>query len=569
MSWIFGCYRFDGVEESEIPTIPEKLQEHSLFESPRISIYSDTSSPIVYNSINENSGIVISGMGIDITDSQIYMGDSWAACESVESLDGQFVQVEWREEKLILSTDSVGLRKFYIYAEENYVLFSTRLDILTALVPDPAIDLNALGSYYSLIFSLRQHDTLIEQISSTSPGGRVILTPNRYHETVSQWQESSAADQDIVELLSKFTSVSDKNGYDTTLCFSAGLDSRTLLALMNSEIPGKFTNFCTGHESLPDLQIANEICRNEKLPLTTKLYNPEEIADLNSFLREISLRTNMLFGLENSLFFHGVREISRENSLLIDGAFGELLRAMLGNRLLFNGKEALTKSVPSVFPQYLGKPIPDFFAASAQEKLAEGSRDDCEEVFRNMPSINSIPLDKWVDLFVIRYRLAKEDSGYIDSIMPNIMPFAQNSVLSKMLLTPRTEKNHNRINRKIISGFYPRLMRYSLIRNDFRVPYFSCKNNYFSALLYTVLKKSKKGYSNDIALRMVLQCEKEIRQRLSSKTFENCKIYNHELIRELCEESLVEKRRDSAAQLLAFLNFDYWQQLCENREFTL
>lgn len=570
MSWILGIYKFDGNENSDLPKFPEKLNSYSVFQSIHFSIYSDINSNLVYSSIAEKSGKIISGIGIDIERSKIYLGDSWVSSDSFKNLDGQFAHISWNNEELTMNTDSAGLRKFYIYdVDENYVLFSTRLDLLTALIPNPTININALGSYYSLIFSLRQTDTIINDISSTSPGGKITITPNRYHEQVKQWKESHSSDIDIVELLCRFTSVSKKNGFDTTLCISAGLDSRTLLALMNKEIPGEFSNFCTGAESLPDLLIAKDICKNEELFLSSVPYTPENIPNLYQFLQKISLRTNMLFGLENALFFDGVNSIKNENSILIDGAFGELLRAMLGNKLLFNGKQSLLNSDPSVFSQFLGKSIPSFFSGKCRTEFEEGLNEDCENVFQNMPDLKLMPLDKWIDLFIIRYRLAKEDSEYIDSIMPNIMPFAQNSVLNKMLSTSRTKKNHNRINRKIITKFYPRLKKYNLIRNDYKVPYFSCKNNYFSAALYTFLRKTKKGYSNDITLRMVEKCEIMIRKRIISPEFRECDSYRHDQIRELCDDVFIRKNQDSASELLTFLNFDFWQQQCENQDLYL
>lgn len=565
MSWIFGIYKYkNDVQEINIPA---KLKKFELYNSDTFTIYSDISSKIVFSDINEHEGVLVSGIGLDNNQGKLLIGNAWNEKLNFNELDGQYAFLKWSNDDLYLQTDKVGLRKFYIFHDQNkkFSLFSTRLDIVTAAIPNPTINMSALGSYYSLIFSLRKQDSIINDVTKTSPGSVIKFTKEKCNEDYKEWSPSETVDNNIIDMLENTVSLPYKNGYGTILSFSGGLDSRSLLALLNTNVKEKLEAFCAGDRELPDLLLAEEICHKENIPLIKEFYAPQKMGNLYLHLKDVSLRTNMLFGLQNSLFFSGLKNIKSNNSIIIDGAFGELLRTMLGNKLFFNGRKDLLNSDPEVFKKYFSKKVPDFFNSNAKNLFSEGLDSDCESVFKSMPKTSEITVDKWIDLFMIRYRLGSEDSEYIDSVIPNIMPFAQHSILSAMLSIPRSKKTNNKINHQIISKMYPRLKGYPLIRVNRKVPYITSYNNIFSALYFKFMPL----YYDNMSSQIVKECFDEIAERINSSSFKACEYYDHEYVFQLFNNFSETECNDTASILLDFFNFDFWQQQCFNKDINI
>ncbi|MBN1983222.1 MAG: hypothetical protein JW795_16930 [Chitinivibrionales bacterium] len=575
MKWFFGFYRLGCADFfTGDCAIPDAVLPFLVFTNRRFTLYGDhpESSPTDAPIPKGEQGTIVCGYGLCLMEDSVKFIPNHELPTHIfhtntSRPEGQYAWVAWNAEQVTIGCDAIGLRKIYSYTDEEKRLFyfSTRLDIITSIIKDRRIQFEALGSFYKYVNPLRLFDTFVKGVQSSGPGTTITLSPlssNHASTHNQQWQVWPSHRFAIDNLLERIALAPLCAGYATILSLSAGVDSRTLLAIYLKNRHSDFSAYSAGSAELADLVVAQGICRDESIPLLPFFFNPYQIEDLYGFLREVALRTNLFFDLSNALYFWGIKNspINHGKSVIVDGYFGEIMRCSYGNKLVFHGKEKILKHDPTVFDDWYNKPIPAIFSGDVRELLNKGGRKDAQQVFIDMPPPERNALEQWTDLFTIRYRLCTQDSGYMDSIMPNIMPFTLDCALNTILCLNKKEKANNKINRGIISSRYPSLKKYPLVSKDLIVPFMSCRNNRLLTAYRILMKKIHTPYHETIHQKILLTLKQTILDTISSQEVRECGYYDKEKLPHYAASFYAHADPYSAHELMEFLAIDYWRQ---------
>jgi hypothetical protein len=242
---------------------------------------------------------------------------------------------------------------------------------------------------------------------------------------------------------------------------------------------------------------------------------------------------------------------------------------MLGNKLLIFGKKRLLQNDTTIFTDVLTKSRPGFFSQDVVNQFNKGIVEDCQNVFINMPPVTAKNIEYWINLFIVHYRLGLENSGYIDSIVPNIMPFTQDKLLRAMFQMPRRSRENNKTNLHIISQNCSRLQKIPLVRDDQRIPFFTSYKNTLSAVYSLVQKKLFRHFKEDIHIKMIGAMKNPIMSKIRSQAVRECGYYNTKHLEALTNDIYNHKNMTHALELLDFLNIDFWREHCRQKDLII
>lgn len=527
----------------------------------------------LFNS-NESESWVICGTGISSNNSKYYQLDknSWQKRLEGSSLDrtdldGHFSIVHISKNQLQVYTDTFGVRKvYYCEDDENYYL-SSRMDWLTQHIKNKQINFEELSSYWNLQYILNAEKTFIQDITTAGPEAEITISSDGLTKNNRWWtpKEQNISVEEVINRLEDITTLPLTVNRKPLLGLSGGMDCRTLLAFLDNKCSKETSLFSFGDNSHPDISVAKDISKTLEMNhfITTKELLPE--AELFEAVKKHILRTEMHFPVDYYNIFSTFSNLSEKGYTFIDGAAGEFMRNRTGNRLIHRFK--LNPSIDPVplMRDQLKSGRFTFFNSEINNQLDQGAIKALEGATKILPSLKDVSAYQWVDLFLIRYAFWGDSCGYLDSQIPNYMPFAQPSLLEAIYNLPIEKKVNNKINLSIIKKLSPKLAKEPLVRENVKAPYFTSYHNIYSTLWTRMATKLGRRFINPSPLIFFNQMQNTIRERLFSANVKSVSYYDHQILKSEFEKAVKTKNLNSADNILTWLSLDIWRETIENR----
>lgn len=570
MSWIFGIFFKESGSRSEteryLPFNGSKIVKNV---TNRISLI--MSGPQLTGILKLSEGnydkAIVAGTGIDTEAFRILSDEMWKTTLprfSQNRPDGQYAALCWCESEVLLYNDPMGIRKWFVAELDEVILFSTRLDLLTAALPNPEIDFSALGSWWNLIFKLSTQKCFIRDVMQSGMKCTITISSSGAEETHRPWApEPVTTDQEtVMDLLGKYMSIPANSSYNTLLSLSGGMDSRTMLAILLG-MRHKTLIYTAGEKYLPDSSMAERIASSLNLPIHFNNFSRFDPRSLYPQLEDTILRFTMFFKPQDALFFRDLLSTGKKQFFL-DGAFGEIYRRSLGIQILTAGKKKLLDKNPEVLLKYFKQTRQKLFTDEISEILRRSMFNDIEKLFIDMPDTSTMGLELWLDLLIVRYRLDMDDMGGIDSLIPNIMPFTQHTLLNHLFSLPNDKKSHSIMNRKIIARYTPYLKQFPLIRNNIETPYFTVSNNYLSMVWTKAVQRLRGHYIYKQPAEFIKVIHPYLEEQIFDRETTDCALFNIPKLKHTIT-NLKSIQPEETNLLFDFLNINTWRRLC-NKE---
>ncbi len=99
------------------------------------------------------------------------------------------------------------------------------------------------------------------------------------------------------------------------------------------------------------------------------------------------------------------QKLYESGKVIIDGAYGEIIRREFLSRVLFMGKDAVTKKGAKKFYEFIKLNHGDFFQDEVNDIFYESTLEKINIAFESMPDYKSIGLENWLDYFSMIYKL--------------------------------------------------------------------------------------------------------------------------------------------------------------------
>lgn len=521
----------------------------------------------------KESSWIICGTGISNNNGIYYQltKDNWSDRLSKgnsldrTNLDGHFSIIHIKDDQLNIYTDTFGIRKVY-YCEdnENYYL-SSRLDWLIQHIDKKGINFDELASFWKLQYILNAEKTFIEDIYTAGPEAKITISSTGITKKNNWWTpkvEDTSVDE-VIQRLKSITTLPLSISRKPLLGLSAGMDCRTLLAFLDNECHDDTALYSFGDETHPDIAIAIKISKMLKMPhiITQKSLLAEQ--ELFEEVKKHIIQTEMHFPIDYYNIFSTFPNLSSQGYTFIDGAAGEFMRNRTGNRLIHRFKlNPSIDPIPLMITQLKSGKF-SFFNQDIENKMEDGVFNALEKVTSKLPLLKDVSPYQWVDLFLIRYAFWGDSCGYLDSLIPNYMPFAQPSLLNAIYNLPIKEKVNNKINLKLINELSPKLTKFPLVREGISAPYETGYHNIYSTIWTKLAKKLGKQYTNSAPLSFINQLKHIIKERLFSDDVKAVSYYNHQKLKREFENAINTNSIQSADNILTWLSLDIWREKIE------
>jgi asparagine synthetase B (glutamine-hydrolysing) len=390
-------------------------------------------------------------------------------------LDGHFVALRWNDKLIECYTDQFGLRTLFFARTKNCVALSTRSDWLARFTGRNEINFEQFGSHW-LTFNQFSHESLIRDLSRLGPNGTAICTADSISLRHTPWLPDGLrrSKQDAIELLQSFSNPDLPLDKKLAFGLSGGLDSRVLLAVMQSSRRQPFSLFLFGHPHEPDVRIAQEIAAAEGIDqefFSELLPFPDDVINrLVEYEGEMQLVSPMSLWLK--LRFYS--ELHQKNNVIIDGGFGEIARRQFMNRALIRARSLLMQGQTAQLFPYIATHRASIFNQEIEREMQKGVATQLARVWQEMPSIADIGAETFADLLVVRYRYANyagAGQASMDNEIVSYMPFIQPSYVNAAFGLPLNEKRNGRFYREILRTQRPGLTRHVLVKGTTTYPF--------------------------------------------------------------------------------------------------
>ncbi len=574
MSWIFGFFSKNNIANLNIDF--PSIHLPTLYQTKNEKLYIATGGlkeTCLHGSFSDiielkmENGWIVAGVGIELHSDSCRLLSSldWQSVLSspipdFNNLDGHFIIVRWQENKIEFFNDQLGLRTIYFYKCDEGIAFSTRLDWIAKLIKSPSIDFEAFGPRW-LTFNQLSHQSFLFETTRLPPGGSAVCTSDSLSIQKSNWlpNESKYSERYFENMVSAL--INPQNIEDTSITFglSGGLDSRFLLAIfLHNQKKIKIHNW--GHPQHPDVEIAQKIIKQENLE-STYIEQPIPSADeCITLLREYESHTCMNEPASSILKLRYYLKLQLHNKLMIDGGFGEIARRIHLNRIMYKGRKALRSGNPQSLLPFLELKRGNIFNDDTLRLMEEGSKAQIESVWEDMPPINEMGEENFIELFAIRTRVPNWgtfEQSRLDCDILNYMPLVQPSLLHKIFQIPISERIHGKLFKSSIYKRYPSLARFPLVRGNLTHPF---NLNSFQAFAWTKIKsKMRLGFINPLPFLFLDRLSEFIMDTVLSESVKSFSAYNYPVLLKKIEDYYSGKK-ELQTQIDWWLSFEIWRQ---------
>jgi hypothetical protein len=561
MSWFIG---FCGEKEKN-KLDKAKLPESQIFESEDFFI-AVGSKGFLSSSFFEKNDIVyaVAGVGIDLKNKKFLNKEDWGKYLTVKSIDkpdGHFCGIIKYKEEVRLFTDVTGLRDILIFQNDDGIYFSTRTYFLTKVLPIE-INFHEFGSRWLLINQI-SGESIFKNITRLCKGDSLTILGAQCKLEKNNWMPVKVnpdyADR-FEEKLTSLIYLGLENNYNLSLGLSGGFDSRLILSYL---IKSDFTNWGThtfGDPKSPDSIISGIIAKDLKLRHTHYFSNLLNSSELVSKIQRYVLQTGVVGPASSILNLQYYDHIDKENTIIIDGGFGEIYRREFAYRLLFNTKDAIYNIEIEKIANNLRLNRADIFNNDVKLIMEDGAKAQIQNIIGQLPPASEIGIENWLDIFSIKTRMCNfegPEQSRVDGLVLSYMPFAQRSLLEMFSAIPLKDRINGKFLRSLLKKNSPRLTKYSLVKGDVICPYFLSSMQ--SRVYAKVKTKLGLNYKNEIRNEFLNSLKEYIFDTIQSASFKNCEYYNHKNVRDIVNE-FYDGNKLLASQVDWWLAFEIFRQ---------
>lgn len=488
---------------------------------------------------NEKQGWIVSGIGLKSNGvgSTIFKKEDWSEhLDILNNIDGHFVAAKWNEERIVFESDPLGLRDIYVSESKSNIIFTTRVDWL-AKCHKLEINFNEFGSRW-LLFNQITNNSVFQGVERIVSGKKATIALNGYDIKYynSNWLPDEQSQNIDVRSYSKnlksLIFIDDKQ----SLGLSGGMDSRVILSYL-LEGNSSWDTFTFGNPKHPDSLISQSLVTDYNIKHKQYQAGLPTTENLISKIRDYSIQTIVNNGASAIYQSLNYSSMSNQHSILIDGCLGEIWRREFFYRLYFNGKKSiLNKDAKSIIPN-ISLPHADIFTEEINNLMMNGIEDQLHYWFENLPPIEKIGVENWIDLFALKTRMPNyfsHEQTIIDDVVTSIMPFAQMSLIKNLFNVPISLRKNSSMLRNLININSPSLKKYPLVKGSSTHPYYF--NSLQSRILNQFRKKFNRNTYKDNSREQLLNILKPyILDVTSSASFKNSEMYDHKKVKNIIE----------------------------------
>ncbi len=475
MSWLFGFYskrKFHSDHISAYHPPAEKIISTSKY----YIAGGGNSGTFLYGSVRELLKYFICGMGISENAEKFLDESDWKNIilnhpAGIDKLNGHFCGAIAGTNSITLFTDQLGLREFHIYEDSSGWYFSTKLDLLLKLRKFE-IDFEQFGSRWLLVNQLSDSG-IIKDVLRINGGTRVKFENNDIDVRKNFWlpaYDQIVNPEEFNEKLNRVVHIGINSGRKISLSLSGGLDSRLILSalLRRGNCGWDSITFKTG--ATADILTAQKIAGDYSFPhrlIDAERHGPEEILKRAFEYAGATYCAESILAGQNMLEYNSLPD----NSVLIDGGFGEIWRREFLKRFYYTGRKALQERNYERIISYLKLTRAEIFNEEAQALMKQGVINQTAEIIDKLPPEDEIGFENWLDLFSVKTRLVNyyaPEQARTDNYTVSYMPFAQLYMLN--VLFGAKDKNE-KVFKKIIRQNSPSLAGYKLAKGNISYPF--------------------------------------------------------------------------------------------------
>lgn len=560
MSWLFGYFGNTDRLEITSPDIP--LYQ---FKNPNLVLFSGGNTKTsFFKSNSPESCWAVVGVGLESENDgyRILNNTTWDSKLNsdqicLSSVNGHFVAIKYYNNEIKFFTDELGLRDIYIVQLQNGFGFSTRIDWIKYFIK-PSIDLKEFGSRW-LLQNQISRNSIIKNVkrlvcsNATLKGNSISIEPN-------DWQPNfeMPGNREVFEaVLRQLLKIKDRR---ILLSLSGGLDSRLLLSYLVNLDFNRWETHTFGDPDHPDSKAASALLKS--VGYRNKIINDEipskdNLAKLVKAYSVQSIVTNPVSSILNLRYYN---RITNESSVIIDGGFGEIWRRAFANRLLFFGKNALSKKDSKAVSAFLRYYRADIFSAETLIEMESGLFNQLNNLFNSLLDANQIGSEKWIDLFSIRSRLTNyysPEQVRIDQYAVSFMPLVQKDILNLLFGLNESDKRNGKLFKQLIRRNSIQLTKHQLVKGNITHPFNSSS---LSARLHSRIK-SKLGLS--FQSRDQVEFHKSLKEFIGdivvSADVRNYEYYDRNKIEKMLHDYLTNDDKYNS-EIDWFLSFELFRQ---------
>ncbi len=565
MSWFCGCFgKYSSELLNKINTFANSSSKAIIAENKYILI-GQKDKNIFYNNNNPDFGFCISGVGLALQDKGYSLLDSekWfdyaKRIENIKLPDGHYCGVIWNNNKLIFFNDILEVKKLYFVEENETIIFSNKLNIISKLSSKQDFNYQELAAAWYLNFKTNSIP-LIKNLNTVS--GRLIYQDGKLEKTLSHKLrpnfKSTAETNEFDNVLEKIALTYLNSNKKLSLGLTGGLDSRLLLSYLLKETKGEWAVHTFGNNKLPDIIYSKNI--TDTFNIKHKIYNYEipKVEKLVEDFTNNAAYTNVTIPISEMIQFSMHEHFSDSTILGMDGSYGELYRRQMFNRLAIAGrKEILDKRIDSMLKFFLSSRPNIFNNDFFNVKNLELS---IAEMFTMLPNPKDIGVENWLDLMSMVVKLPNSTAfsqQRLDDICTTFTAFIQPNLINIGLRIPLKKRLKARLFRKIIKKNEPQLTRFPLVKNHSSYPFWM--SNRTAWVLTKVKSKITKPFILDLNTVVLSKLKDYTLDKLNSSSFINEPIYNKELIKTAVFDYY--NGNNQKAQIVEwFLTFEFWKE---------
>jgi hypothetical protein len=548
MSWLIGVI---GNSSSEIVSQIKAVIPSSLYHinEDNLKIFAGGNPQTCFSSKDnkQEDSFLFTGVGIRPIDNGYKFLDVQEIAQitdekEINDLNGHFVLFRWNKDVIKIYTDKLGLRDIYMHKYSGgKIIFSTRTDWIAKIIR-AGINYKEFGSRW-LLFNQLSAKSIFDGIERITAGTKAII--NRADNSIkiekSCWLPSSDGrvftfndySKRLEELILFPSSCKNK----ISLSFSGGMDSRVILSYLLKNNNADWYTHTFGSRETPDSGITRKIssgCGFNNEQINTIIQNG---SDYLAEIQDYEAQTLVNNGVSGYLQLVNYNKLAVRNEIVIDGGFGEIWRREFFNRLLYKGRHLLiSKNIKGIIP-HLKIFRADVFNAEINKLMLEGCEEQLDNIFSELPAINKIGVENWIDLFGIKTRLCNYysyEQARMDSLVKSYMPFIQPVLLSNLFRVSIDLRKNGKLFRGIISENFSRLSKYPLAKGELTHPF---RLNTLQARIWSMAhKKLNLGlYYNPAPRDLIISLKPFILDTVSSKDVKENGIYDYKKLSALTD----------------------------------
>jgi hypothetical protein len=188
----------------------------------------------------------------------------------------------------------------------------------------------------------------------------------------------------------------------------------------------------------------------------------------------------------------------------------------------------MNKNTKEIIP-YLTTHRANIFNEDIRLEMLLGCEQQINNIFSELPKIDEIGIENWIDLFAIKTRLTNyysQEQSRLDSLIMCYMPFAQQNLLKNIFILDVDQRKNGKLFRELIRKNYSPLLKYPLAKGQLSHPFWL--NTIQSRIWSAAYKKLKlKTYRDNSPEWLINSLKVYINDTMNSKLIQENGIYDY------------------------------------------